>query len=328
MTSRGEGLIIERLWEDGPAAEPSASVTSLRGGPLPVRLAARYPGTFGIALRRDRLTVAANLVSSIDGVVALGPTENSTGGAEISGHSAPDQFVMALLRALADVVIVGAGTVRVGRNHEWTARKLQPELAGVFADWREALGLAPQPTTVVVSVSGDLDPTHRGLCAPDVPVIVATTPAGADRLQSRELPPNLRVVVAGSESVLPSTLVEFVGREGCKLALCEGGPHLIGELAAAQLLDELFLTVAPQLVGRTGRFGRLGLVEGRDLLGQGGRWARLNAVHRAGDDLFLRYRFGGQDHHLGSGRPGGSAANDRGAGLSGISDPSPARQGP
>jgi riboflavin biosynthesis pyrimidine reductase len=287
MASRAEGPSIEPLWE------AAASVAGPhRGGRLPAALAARFPGDLAIDLRANRPTVIANLVSSIDGVVALGPGERSTGGGEISGFSEPDRFMMALLRGLADAVIVGAGTVRVGSNHEWTARKLQPQLADVFAEWRAAMGIAPQPTTVVVSASGELDFGHRGLSEPDVPVIVATTQTGARRLADLHPAANVTVTVAGSgERVAARALLDVLRTSGVRVALCEGGPHLLGELLAANLVDELFLTAAPQLIGRPEGLGRLGLVEGADPLRDGGWWARLAGVRRAGDYLFLRYRF-------------------------------------
>ena len=290
MAGRGSGLPIERLWTAEPAGDGARGVQGARGGDLPPELAARFRDRLMVRLRPDRPTLIANFVTSVDGVVALGPPEHSTGGGEISGNSVPDRFVMALLRGLADALVVGAGTVRIGRNHEWTARNLQPALAAVFARWRAEMGLAPQPTTVVVTASGNVDLAHAGLRAADVPVIVLTTKAGAAQLETRTLPPNLRVVAAGGTRVLPRSIVELLEAERIRLALCEGGPHLLGELLAANRLDELFLTVAPQLIGRPGHLDRLGLVEGVDLMGATGSWGKLAAVHRAGDDLFLRYR--------------------------------------
>jgi riboflavin biosynthesis pyrimidine reductase len=288
MAGRSDGLPLETLWE--AAAEPGPF---RRGGRLPDALSARFAGELAFELRADRPTVVANFVSTIDGVVALGPDEKSTGGGEISGFSEADRFMMALLRSLADVVIVGAGTVRVGRNHEWTARNLRPDLAPVFAEWRRELGLAPQPTTVVVTASGDVDLRHRGLSAQDVPVFVVTTHAGARRLNEVKLPANLEVVVnSNGDDVKPGELLDAVRMNTrARVALCEGGPHLLGALMGAGLVDELFLTVAPQVVGRPAGAGRLGLVEGSNLIAAGGSWARLAAIRRAGDDLFLRYRF-------------------------------------
>jgi riboflavin biosynthesis pyrimidine reductase len=290
MSGRSEGLAIEPIWH-APEAVPKDGVET-RGGLLPPDLAERHPGELAVGLLPERPTVIANFVSSVDGVVALGPSEPSSGGGEISGFSHADRYMMALLRALADVVIVGAGTVRVGSRHRWTAGYLEPSLVGAFAAWRAELWLSAQPTMIVVTASGNLDATHPGLSAPDVPVIVATTAAGAERLNERPLPGNMKVAAVGDADRVPAgAILELVRQTGARLALCEGGPHLFGEMLRARLIDELFLTVAPHIVGRDSFAHRLALVEGTSF-GEGhGRWSKLIAVRRAGDDLFLRYRF-------------------------------------
>ena len=76
---------------------------------------------------------------------------------------------------------------------------------------------------------------------------------------------------------------------GARLVLTEGGPHLFGRILEADRVDELFLTLAPQLVGRSGE-GRLGLVEGLGLPAAEARWQDLVSLRRSGDHLFLRYR--------------------------------------
>ena len=290
MAGRSEGLAIEPLWH-APESVPTGGVEA-RGGLLPSALAERYAGELAVTLLAERPTVIANFVSSVDGVVALGPSEPAAGGGEISGFSDADRYMMALLRGLADVVIVGAGTVRVGSRHRWTADYLQPALAPAFAAWRGELWLSAQPTLIVVTASGNINPAHPGLSAPDVPVIVATTPAGASRLGSRPLPANMKVEAVGSEDRVPAgAILELARATGARLALCEGGPHLFGELLRARLIDELFLTLAPQLIGRDSQAHRLALIEGTSF-GEGhGRWSKLLAVRRAGDDVFLRYRF-------------------------------------
>ena len=290
MAGRSEGFALEPLWQapDEVRAEP----VELRGGRLPAGLADRFEGELTFTLRPDRPTIVANFVSTLDGAVALGPGEPNAGGGEISGFSESDRFMMSLLRAAADVVVVGAGTVRVGRRHIWTARYVEPGLADSLAAWRSELGLAPQPTTIVVTASGSLDSTHAGLNDPEVPVIVATTRAGAANLAKLRLPRGMRVEIAGDEEhVSAAAVLEVVRGAGARLALCEGGPHLFGELLSAHLIDELFLTLAPQVVGRDAAARRLALVEGTSF-GEGrDRWATLSWVRRAGDDLFLRYRF-------------------------------------
>src|SRR5665811_755439 len=154
MTGRSEGLPLELLWSAAEGPIPGADA---RGGPLPPELAKRFGGELIIELQPDRPTIVGNFVSSLDGVVALGKNEAKSGGGEISGFSDADRYMMALLRCLADVVVVGAGTLRVGRRHVWNAAHLQPALAGAFAAWRSELWLTPQPTTIVVTASGDLD---------------------------------------------------------------------------------------------------------------------------------------------------------------------------
>jgi riboflavin biosynthesis pyrimidine reductase len=179
-----------------------------------------------------------------------------------------------------------------GGNHEWTPRRVQPRLAETIRDWRTSLGLAPQPATLVVTARGDLDPRQPGLCAPDVPVILAATPAGAERLERLPFASNVQIEAIGDERHVPAAAVAALcARLGARLALLEGGPHLFGEFLDAGLVDELFLTLAPQLLGRPDGLHRLGLVEGVALPDGRSRWASLAAIRRAGDHLFLRYRF-------------------------------------
>ena len=85
-------------------------------------------------------------------------------------------------------------------------------------------------------------------------------------------------------------LLDIAGSIGARLVLCEGGPHLIGDLMGAGLVDELFLTMAPQVAGRDARAPRLGFVAGRAFPLAEAPWADLVSVRRAADHLFLRYR--------------------------------------
>ena len=242
-------------------------------------------------LRPDRPTVIANFVSTLDGVVAFDRDERS-GGGEVSGFFDPDRLVMGLLRSLADVVLVGAGTVRASPTHEWTGRHVHPGTAGLYGEWRSALGLAPQPTTIVATARGNLDPAHPGLSASDVPVVVVTTPVGARNLATVKLAANARVEVPGTgPGVAPEDLLEIARSVGAGLVLCEGGPHLLGHLLRAELLDELFLTIAPQIAGRDADAERFSFAEGIAFAVAQAPWAQLVSVRRAGEHLFLRYRF-------------------------------------
>lgn len=282
------GKPFDTLWEAEAGSDPAGTV---RGGELPQPLA-RYGGRLAIALRADRPTVVANFVESLDGVVAFEGDRGS--GAEVSGYNEPDRFVMGLLRALADVVIVGAGTVRASGGHEWTPRRVNAAYGNSYEAWRAALGLRPQPTTVVVSARGDLSPAHRAFANVDVPVLVVTTDLGKRRLGG-SLPEHVRIAaVSDGGHVAPEAVLGAVEAEGAALALCEGGPHLMADFVGANLIDELFLTLAPQLLGRSNDERRPGFINGLAFPIEGGAWTTLRSVHRAVDHLFLRYAITGR----------------------------------
>ncbi|MGO9949116.1 MAG: hypothetical protein ACLPWG_20000, partial [Steroidobacteraceae bacterium] len=105
--------------------------------PLPPRLARLY-GTLRMPLPSSRFHVFSNFVSSLDGVVSL-QTKAHSGGGDISGFSAEDRMVMGLLRAAADVVIVGSGTLEADPRHVWTPQAICPELANDYHRLEKAL---------------------------------------------------------------------------------------------------------------------------------------------------------------------------------------------
>ena len=258
-----------------------------RGGQLGDPLQARYGGPLGIPLHRLRPTVIANFVSTLDGVASYN-TPEAAGGGEISGFFEPDRFVMGLLRALSDAVLIGAGTLRAAPAERWTPDFIHPDGAAALASLRRRLGLRPQPLTAVVTGSGDLDMDHPGLADAAVDVLVITTDAGAEALG--RLAAHVDVCSVGDRVELVDVLRVLMDR-GVDLVLCEGGPHLFGQLLAAHLVDELFLTLAPHLAGRSDTTPRLGLVEGVAFDVEAARWARLVDLRQAGDHLFSRYRF-------------------------------------
>ena len=199
---------------------------------LPEELARLYPGTLGFP--EEWLYV--NFVESIDGVVALPDVPRSN--RIISDDNEADKFVLALLRACADAVVIGSGTQRAHPNNRWTAEAASPAHANEFAELRRAIGARSQPEVLVPSRRDDL----------------------------------------------ASAIDELRGR-GFRRILCEGGPTLFGALIAADLVDELFLTISPLLAG-----DGLSLVEGIELLPHRRTAATLTGVRRDGSHLFLRYR--------------------------------------
>ncbi len=249
-----------------------------------------------LASLRHAPIVYANFVSSIDGVVALtdDPVTNSS---DISLKSSPDRFVMALLRANADCVMVGAATLRHAARHQWTAAGVASEYAAELADLRRRqTGAAMPAPLVIVSASGDVPVQHPALAEPATDVLILTTQRGQDALPA--LPSDrVRVAAIGAGATLaPEALIAAV-RDilGAQAILCEGGPTLLGSLFGADQVNELFLTVAPHVVGRSEAAARPGLVAGMAFAAGATPRAALRSVRRHGDHLFLRYRFAPRD---------------------------------
>jgi riboflavin biosynthesis pyrimidine reductase len=229
------------------------------------------------------LVVYSNFVSSIDGVVTLG--EGTSAGSVISGKYPADRFLMALLRACADAVLLGAGTLRATPGHLWTPAHVFPQHAEAFAGLRRSLGRSPEPRLVVVTARGALDASHVAI---KHGALVFTTRQGAEACRPL-LPDTCEVVVMGEgEKVDLAEVVHELRNRNLGVLLTEGGPHLIGDLVDHGLLDEAFLTVSPVLAGRAGE-RRLGMVEGVELLPKRGVWSPLLSARRHGDYLFLRY---------------------------------------
>jgi riboflavin biosynthesis pyrimidine reductase len=269
---------------------PLGRWTNARGGLTPA-LGARYDGDLRIPLHPGRPTVVANFAETLDGVVAM-DGHGRTGGGEISGFSPTDRFVMGLLRALADVVLVGGAVARRSRNVARTPGAVAPDAASAFAELRESLGLPPHPTTLILTASGDLDPTLPGFAGRDAPVVIAAPGAVATRLGRARFGRNVTVEALPSDDpeAGPAAAVDLAEQLGAQLVVSEAGPRMLGDLLAFGDVDELFLTLAPQLAGRGPAADRLGLVEGTALWPGLPTWARLASVRRGGDHLYLRYQ--------------------------------------
>lgn len=266
--------------------------------PLPPALAAAYGGPLGFPAfpaGAGRPHVVANFVSTLDGVASFA-LPGQAGGGPISGNDPLDRLIMGLLRACADAIVVGAGTLRAARpDHTWTADYIFPPAAGEYAALRRALGRPPHATAVFVTGSGALDWRAAAFHHPGAPVVVLTTAEGAERLRARgEPPPGVAIAPAAERGPLAGdALIEAVAAAtGARLVLTEGGPELLGALVAARRVDELFLTLAPQLAGRAGQLERPGLIAGQAFGPHDAPWAELLSARvggRRGQHLYLRY---------------------------------------
>jgi riboflavin biosynthesis pyrimidine reductase len=247
---------------------------------LPGELAEAYGGPLGFTAPR----LYANFVTSLDGVVAI-PGELQSSHL-ISARSEADRFVMGLLRACADAVLVGAGTLRRSPRTRWTAEHAYPPAAELYAELRRQRGRPPQPTLAILSGSGEIDVQHPALAQG---TLVLTSEQGAARL-GRRLPRSASIVpIGGAPPLEPATAVEALRAGGHELILCEGGPTVFAALVAAGLVDELFLTISPLLAGRTPQRPRPGLVEGVEFLPTRSVAGRPLSLRRSRSHLFVRY---------------------------------------
>ncbi|HEX6074239.1 MAG TPA: pyrimidine reductase family protein [Micromonosporaceae bacterium] len=216
---------------------------------------------------REQPWLRVNFVTSADGAVTL---EGHSEGLSSPG----DKQVFGLLRMFCDVLLVGAGTLR---QEGYGPLRLDP----VRRQWRETAGLDPCPVLAVVSSRLALDPDHPALAqAPVRPIVV--THRGSPVERRRRLASVADVVVVGDAEVdLVAARAALVERS-LPQVLCEGGPRLFGSLLAADLVDELCLTVSPLLTGSG---------SGRIIAGPGSpaRQLRLGNVFHSDGNLLLRY---------------------------------------
>ncbi len=192
---------------------------------------------------RHRSWCRGVMVASVDGA--------ARGGDERSGSiSTPaDRRVFSALRGRADVILVGAGTVRA---EGYQAARSQER----YAAGRAATGQSPDPVIAVVSGRLDLDLESLLFTRPrQRPIVFVTENAAAQQVAAARAVAD--VIVCGTEHVdLAVALTDLAGR-GLLRVSCEGGPSLLGAVATAGLLDELHLSISPMLIGGDPDLGRI-----------------------------------------------------------------------
>jgi riboflavin biosynthesis pyrimidine reductase len=254
-----------------------------------------YGGDLQFPQAAGRPYVIGNFVASVDGIVSY-RIPGKAGGGEISGFSEPDRFVMGLLRASADAVMIGAGTLQAtAARHVWTPEAVYADAAAGYREYRgTVLGKPAAPITVVVSASGVVDLSRPMFRNSAIPIRILTTGKGRDRLHAAgaaDLPSTEVAVLEHADGTIhPATMLEYLHQTcGVRLLLHEGGPKLFGEFVGAALVDEFFLTISPQIVGVNSERPRPTMVWGTDFTPETAPWLRLLSIKQHGEHLFLRY---------------------------------------
>lgn len=217
----------------------------------------------------NRPWVCCVFVASADGAAELDGTSGGLGNDD-------DKRVFRVLRSLADIILVGAGTVRAESYGP-------PRLPEPLRARRVERGQTPLPRLAIVSGSLGLDLDAPLFTATDPPPVVVTT-AAASTARRAEIADRADLLLAGQgDAVDPEATVAALGDLGADLVVCEGGPHLAGQLLEADLVDEWCLTLAPTLVGGAGPRPLRGAEPGR------AHPLPLRRVLESDGYLFLRY---------------------------------------
>lgn len=232
--------------------------------------------------------VVANFVSSIDGSISL-ETKGPATVSQISDKNPNDRFLMGLLRALADMIVVAEGTFSASNPLTYDA--IYPPYITEYHVLREKLGLRKDHAPIVVVSKGNLEGSHNLFLIPGN-VIILTNASGAEKLKTKNIPSHVKIMIGEGEGRLPpSEVLRLLNQiKPNPLVLVEGGPNFFGEFLKQNLINELFLTVAPKIFGRSKDKPRLGLVEGI-VFNEHPRQCDLVSIKQAGNFLFLRYKF-------------------------------------
>jgi len=218
-------------------------------------------GDLAATLRADermapgRPWVLANMVSTLDGAASL---DGRSGG--IGGDG--DRALFAAVRSLADLIVVGAGTAR--------AERYGPAASGA----RIAV------VTSSLDLPDDLPLFEAARQGRAHPIVIC--PASSPQERRDHLAGFAEVVTVDGDGVAPADIVAAATVAGARVVLCEGGPSLLAQFVAADLIDEWFVTIGPMVA--SGTAPRILTGSGQDLRG-----VALSRVWEQDGTLFLRY---------------------------------------
>jgi riboflavin-specific deaminase-like protein len=181
----------------------------------------------------DRPWVMSNMISSVDGGIAIDGVSGGLGGPA-------DKRIFSAVRAVADVIVVASGTV-IAENYR------RPQTPEAIQERRVARGQAALPRIAIVTRSLKIDPTHRVFDPEARPIIITTSDAPDDRRQALE--PVADLMTAGTGSVDLIAALRQLSRSGANVVLVEGGPTLNGAFVDADLVDEVCLSFSPVVIG-------------------------------------------------------------------------------
>ncbi len=279
LTVQGPGAAFTTLFDEQVAT----------GLVLPPEFAALY-SPWPLPEPTDRPFTYVNFVMSHDGRISFNEP-GRLGGGDVSRRDAHDRWLMGLLRARADAVIIGGTSITSAGNHVWTPAAVFPEDAEAFAALRRREGRSRVPLLVVLTRSGNVPAHAPALDNPDLPVLIATTVDGTRR--AREILGDrswVRYFDTGME-LDQHVVMRQLRREGIAHLLCEAGPLVYGALLQDGLIDDAFVTISPIMIGETEAQRRPSLIEGTAFGYRQPPQLRLLSAHRHGSYLYLHSHY-------------------------------------
>jgi riboflavin biosynthesis pyrimidine reductase len=237
--------------------------------------------------------VFVNFATSRDGRISFSEPGHA-GGGDVTNFNPPDQWLMGLIRARADAVMIGDNTLRAETHWLGTPEFMFPHDGDAFRALRRHEKRSETALHIILSLSGDLPSEAAIFRDPNLHVIVATTSSGRDR--ARELASsraNVEVLDLGKDVVDPKRLIRMLYDDyGASSILCEGGSRVYGSLVAAGQVNEEFLTLCPIVIGSSpDRPARPSLIEGVAFSPGATPRTKLVSLRRVNDYLYLHSRY-------------------------------------
>ncbi len=260
---------------------------------LPEHVREVYGGDWAIPAAEDATYVYSNFVVSHDGRISFNEPEHY-GGGDVNGGNPFDLWLMALLRARADAVMVGDNTLKLEPEHVWTHQYIFPDDTALFHELRQAEGRSTYPLQVFLSIDGQINWDAAVFSSPDYHVVIATTKRGEARV-GKEARAEAKVdVIAQDHAVVDlRELTDTLRRDfDVRTLLIEGGPRAYGSAITDRIIRDEFLTLSPIVVGNDSAEGKIrpGLLDGAAFSPGNALQMIPLSLKRHGNHMFLRSR--------------------------------------
>ena len=280
---QGPGSPFHLLFDDEPTV---AGVSNS----LPPSFRQIYAGDWQIPATNGRPYIFTNFAQSRDGRISFAEPGIATGG-DVTSFNAHDRWLMGMLRARADAILMGDVTVTMEPEYVFCAESISPNDAAAFTALREAEGRPLLPLIVILSLTGRINWSEPCFQDARSHVLLATTTDGATNVGDCQGAATVEVMALGEESVDLQRLVKLLhDAYHVRTLLCEGGSRVMAGLLDEGLIDEEFVTLCPTFIGRTPTRYRPSYTEGVAWGPDDAPYSKPVSLRRAGDLLYMRTR--------------------------------------